>query len=49
MFEFEKEFHSILKNLQEIGALRHLILIGSWVIYSPKIYMLTHGDNKVSE
>jgi len=32
MFEFEKEFHSILKNLHEIGALRHLILIGSWVL-----------------
>jgi len=32
MFEFEKEFHSVLKSLHEIGALRHLILIGSWVL-----------------
>lgn len=32
MFEFEKEFHSILKSLNEIDALRHLILIGSWVL-----------------
>lgn len=32
MFEFEKEFHTILKSLHEIDALRHLILIGSWVL-----------------
>ena len=32
MFEFEKEFHAIIKSLHEINALRHLILIGSWVL-----------------
>ncbi len=32
MYEFEKEFHNILKSLHEIDALRHLILIGSWVL-----------------
>jgi len=32
MFEFEKEFHAILKSFHEIGALEHLILIGSWVL-----------------
>ncbi len=32
MFEFEKEFHAILISLHEIDALRHLILIGSWIL-----------------
>lgn len=40
MFEFEKEFHAILKSLHEIDALRHLILIGSWVL---PVYLENYG------
>ena len=32
MFEFEEEFLSILSNLNESNALKHLILVGSWVL-----------------
>ena len=32
MFEFEKEFISLLKEFQRKGALEHLVLIGSWCL-----------------
>lgn len=32
MYEFEREFQAILSNLDKIGALKHLVLIGSWVL-----------------
>ncbi len=51
MIEFEKEFNAILKSLHEIDALKHLILIGSWVlpIYSEnyKIPRLTFTTSDV--
>ena len=35
MFEFEKEFHTILKSFHEIGALEHLFQKG-WKIYQSR-------------
>ena len=32
MFQFEKEFLAILSNLNKSNALKHLVLIGSWVL-----------------
>ena len=32
MFEFEEEFYTILSRFNRSGALKHLVLIGSWVL-----------------
>ncbi|MCP5047781.1 MAG: hypothetical protein GY940_11465 [bacterium] len=32
MFQFEKEFLAILSNFNKINGLKHLVLIGSWVL-----------------
>jgi len=32
MYEFEREFQAVLLNLHKISALKHLVLIGSWVL-----------------
>lgn len=32
MFKFEKEFFAILSSFDKINALKHLVLIGSWVL-----------------
>lgn len=32
MFEFEEEFYTILSHFNKSGALKHLVLIGSWVL-----------------
>lgn len=43
MLDIEREFLSILRNLDDIGALSHLVLIGSWVspIYAENLGVKT--------
>ena len=42
MIEFEKEFLNILRYFQKSGALKHLVLIGSWVLM---FYKKKYGIN----